>query len=176
MKMLTTLACSLVVSLVACGDDALPTPPDRQTRDLPALVAPGPFETFDGGMPTDVLLDGPEPECCDVLFAVAADTTVTEVGARLVGSRAPLDGEGVTLSLESAAWTATVCMPIGYDGSYHYQVDLESDSGATIFTETRVNPNAASTDTALGSVNLFPQVDDCSADFSSHADTTPLAE
>lgn len=183
MKRCPMNACPMTVALLvglgaaACGDDS-PVVPMAMERELPARVAPPAPRDVDGGPPPPLEGEIDYGDCCDVTFAVRdIDHLEPESTARVTlrGSDAPLDDdEGVAMAMADGIWSATVCVPLTYDGTYRYEFAIADDpADETLFLETRTNANVPEENSAAeGTVNRYDPIDSCSDDVTVHADTS----
>lgn len=158
-----------------CGDDS-PVMPDDTERELPAHVAPPAPRDVDGGPPPPLEGEIDFGDCCDVLFAVRDIDHIepeSTSSVTLRGSGAPLDVDGEPMTLADGVWSATVCVPLSYDGTYHYEFAIADDPGdETPFIETLTNPNVPQESSATGAVNRYAPLESCADDTGIHGDTT----
>ena len=156
-----------VLTFAACGGDddegGAVAPVDAGTRALPSLGDPPTAADLDAALqqePVDAGFVSPTVDCCDVTFAIA-DETADEETALLKGTEPPLE-DGVELMHADRKWSATVCMPLAYDATYHYEFGTVVDDEAPLFIDTRVNENAPTVDDVLlGVVNRFSPAESC---------------
>lgn len=159
---------------LGCGDDALPTPPDLAERETPAGIAPPMAPSIDAGVTTPPDNPGGEIECCEIRFALRDFNGLEdEASAHLRGTDAPLLDGDIPLTFADGEWSASACLPVGAAHGYFFEFGLTPDSGEGLFLERRANPNAPLVDGGrFGTINEVAFLEDCSADFSVHADTT----
>ena len=172
-----TVLLSAVLLAGCASDDEPPEPPELARRDLPAFVAPPPAMPRDAGphAPPAVELPTMAP-CCEIALALRDQNGMQdEATAYLRGPDSPLNSdEPIELTFVEGSWTASVCLPIGFEHQYFYEFGLTPDSGdEELFIETRVNANAPQFESGLhGTVNIVLPFEDCDEDFAPHADTS----